>query len=53
MATILNSVGGPRRKMSDNVDRVISESGMVENMKVDVDLATPSLTVEKLFSLPV
>ena len=41
------------RSTSDNVDRVISESGMVENMGVEVGIATPSLTVEKLFPLPV
>ena len=38
---------------SDTVDRVISESSMVENMGVEVGIATPSLTVEKLFPLPV
>ncbi len=41
------------RPMSANVDRVISESGMVENMGVEVEIATPSLTVKKLFPLPV
>ena len=41
------------RPTSDYVDRVISESGMVENMGVGVRIETPSLTVEKLFPLPV
>ncbi len=50
MAAILNFRSRPT---SDNVDRVISESGMVENMGVEVGIATPSLTVEKLFPLPV
>jgi len=31
----------------------ISESGMVDNIGVDVGIATPSLTVEKIFPLPV
>ncbi len=38
---------------SDNVDRVISESGIGENMWVEVGIATLSLTVEKLFPPPV
>jgi len=50
MATILNFDSRPT---SDNVESVISESGMVENMRVEVGIGTPSLTVEKLFSLPV
>ena len=31
VAAILKSVGGRRRKMSGNVDSVISKSGLVEN----------------------
>ena len=50
MTTILNFGSRPT---SGNVDRVISESGMVENMGIEVGIATPSLTVEKLFPLPV
>jgi hypothetical protein len=50
MAAILNFGSRPT---SDNVDKVISVSGMVENMGVEVEIATPSLTVEKLFPLPV
>ncbi len=41
------------RLTSDNVDRVISESGMVENIGVEVGIATPSLPVEMLFPLSV
>jgi len=36
---------------SHNVDRVIPESGMAENMGVEVGMAALSLTVEKLFPL--
>ena len=38
---------------SGNVDKVISESGMIETMGVEVEIAAPSHTVEKLFPLPV
>ena len=38
---------------SDKVDRIISMSGMVENMGVEVGIAAPSITVEKWFPLPV
>ena len=41
------------RPTSDNVTDHIYESDMVENMGVEVGNATPSLTVEKLFPLPV
>ncbi len=50
MAAILNFGSRPT---SDNVDTVIYELGMVENMGIEVGIATPSLTVEKLFPLPV
>jgi hypothetical protein len=50
MAAILNFGSRPT---SDNVDKVISVSGMVENIGVEVEIATPSLTVAKLFPLPV
>ncbi len=50
MAVILNFGSRPT---SDNVGRVISESDMAENMGVDFGIATPSITVEKLFPLPV
>jgi len=50
MAAILNFGSWPT---SDQVDRTISMSGLVENMGVEVEIVAPSLTVEKLFSLPV
>ncbi len=50
VAAILNFASRPT---SDNVDSVISESGMAENMGVEVGIAMPSLPVEKLFRLPV
>jgi hypothetical protein len=50
MTAILNFGGRPT---SDNVDRVISESGMIENMWVEVGIAAASLTVEKVFPLPI
>ncbi len=39
--------------MSDNVGTVIFESGMVENVGVSVGIASPSVSVQKLFLLPV
>ena len=39
--------------MSGNVGSDISKSGMVENMGVAVEIASPSLSVQKLFLLPV
>jgi len=41
------------RPTSDKVDRIIFMSGMVENIWVEVGIAAPSITVEKLFPLPV
>ncbi len=41
------------RSMSGNVGSEISKSGMVENMRVAVGIASPSLSVQKLFLLPV
>ncbi len=39
---------------SDKEERVISKSGMVENMGVKVEIAAPSVTsAQKLFPLPV
>jgi len=35
----------PSRPTSDKDDRVISGSGMVENMGIKVEIAAPSLTV--------
>ncbi len=39
--------------MSGNVDFVITRSAVVENVGVDVGIAAPSLTDQKLFPLPV
>ncbi len=39
--------------MSDNAGGVIFWSGVVENVGVAVGIATPSLSVQKLFLLPV
>ena len=39
--------------MSGNVGSAISKSGMVENVRVAVEIASPSLSVPKLFPLPV
>jgi hypothetical protein len=39
--------------MSGSADSSISESGMAENMGVEVGIATPSVTGQKLFPLPV
>ena len=41
------------RPMSDHVVSGISESGMVENVGVAAEIASPSLYVQKLFPLPV
>ena len=42
-----------RRPMSGNVGSVLSWSGIVENVGVAVGIASPSVSVQKLFSLPV
>ena len=39
--------------MSGRVGSVISKSGVVDNMGVDVEIASPSVSVQKLFPLPV
>ena len=38
---------------SGSVDSSISESGMAENIGVEVEIAAPSVTGQKLFPLPV
>ncbi len=43
----------PCRPTSGHVVSGISESGMVENMGVAAEIASPSLSVQKLFLLPV
>ena len=42
-----------RRPMSDNVGGVKFGSGMVENVGVAVGIASPTVSVQKLFPLPV
>ncbi len=39
--------------MSGNVGNAISESGVVENVGVDAETASKSISVQKLFLLPV
>ncbi len=41
------------RPMSSNVRSVIFGSGMVENVGVAIGIASPSVSVQKLFALPV
>ncbi len=41
VAVILKSVGGRRRKMSGNVERVILESVMFEKIVVELGIAAP------------
>ena len=41
------------RLMSGNVGSAISRSGMVENVGVAVGIASKSVSVQKLFQLPV
>ena len=48
----MNSVDGRRREMSGNVDSVISKSGLVENVGVEVEIASLSQAVQKLLPLP-
>ncbi len=52
MAAILKSVDGRRLEMSDNVDSVILKSGLVENVEVEVEIASLSEAVQKLLPLP-
>ncbi len=39
--------------MSDNVRSAISKFGMVANVGIAVGIASPSVSVQKLFQLPV
>jgi len=50
MAAILNFGSGT---MSGNVRSDIFRSGMVDNVRIAVGIATPSLAIQKLFPLPV
>ena len=40
VAAILDSVDDRRREMSGKVDSVISKSGLVENVRVEVEIAS-------------
>ncbi len=54
IATIQTGSGNKRcRESVGNVVTGISESGVVANVGVDVEIASPSLSVQKLFLLPV
>ncbi len=52
MATILKSVDGRRREMSGDVDSVTFKSGLVDNVGVEVEIASLSQAVQKLLPLP-
>ena len=52
VAAILNSVDDRRREMSGKVGSVISLSSLVENVAVDVEIASLSQAVQKLLPLP-
>ena len=52
VAAILKSVDGRRREMSGNVDSVVFKSGLVENVGVEVEIASLSQAVQKLLPLP-
>ncbi len=52
VAAILKSVGGRSREMSGNVDSVIFKSGLVENVRVEVEIASLFQAVQKLSPLP-
>ncbi len=47
-------ISGSRcRQMSGRVGSAISKSGMVENVRIAAGIVSPSVSVQKLFSLPV
>ena len=48
MAAIFNSIDGRRRDMSGDIYNVISKSGLVENVGVEVEIALLSHAVQKL-----
>ncbi len=52
VAANLNLVGGRRREMLGNVDSVISKSGLVENVGVEVEIVSISQSVQKPLPLP-
>ena len=52
MAAILNSVDDRRQEMSGDIGSVISKSSLVENVGVEVEIASLSQAVQKLLPLP-
>ncbi len=52
MAAILNFIGGRHQEMSDNVNGVISKSGIVENVGVDVEISSIYQAVQRLLPFP-
>ncbi len=52
VAAILNSVDNRRHGRSGDIGNVISKSGLVENVGVEVEIASLSQTVQKWLSLP-
>ncbi len=52
VAAIFKSIDGRRREMSGNVDSVVFKSGLVENVGVEVEIASLSQSVQKLLPLP-
>ncbi len=52
MAAILNSVDNRCHEMSGDVDRFIFKSGLVENVGVEVEIASLSQAVQKPLPFP-
>jgi len=52
VAAIWKSVDGRHLEMSGNVDSVIFMSGLVENVGVEIEIASLSQAVQKLLPLP-
>jgi len=52
VAVILNYVDGRHPEMSNNIGSVICKSGLVENVGVEVEIASLSQAVQKLLPLP-
>jgi hypothetical protein len=52
IAAIVNLVVHQHRKMSGNIDSIISKSGLVQNMRVAFEIALLSQVVQKLLPLP-
>ncbi len=52
VTAILNSVNDRRHEMSGDIGSVISKSGLVKNVGVEVEIASLSQAVQKLLPLP-